>query len=372
LRSKPITSLFIILLLTGAFHGVTGAEKDRFVFRSTYTFENRGNATYIVTEDDATLSLFMNNRWQTITTRNASHGFLEEAMDADGNGLAIVDLAQEIPPEESLIFSIEYVVMSEDMPRPEIDPEEAGGIDDIPGSLMEEYTEETDTFRRNDEIESLALELIAEEATVLGVVTRLIGWIVENITYCNFDTPLYPDETFGDLQGDCDDQAILLISMLRSLGIPSFLQVGVVFSESIDSEKSSWEGHLSFRQDGVGWHGWAMVYVPPWGWIPVDLTLTGSSDPMEMILRAPEYESSIVPAFNVSRQQYIGDSRHSRERLMVSDLYISISEIFIEESADSRWPTYIYVGVGLIAGAAFVIVFIYVSRRRSSPTMMSE
>ncbi len=366
MRSKLLAALFSLFLLAGTLPYTTGAERDQFIFRSTYAFENRGDADYTITEEDATLSLFMNNRWQTVTTRNASHGTLKEITDEDGNMLAVIDLPPDIPPGETLIFSIEYVISSEDMPRPEIDPAEAGGVDDIPPGLVEEYTRETETFRRNDEVESLARELAGEEATVLGVVTRLIGWFMTNITYGNFDTPRYPDETLGGLRGDCDDQAILLISMLRSLGIPSFLQVGVVFTESIDSENSSWGGHLSFRQDGVGWHGWAMVYVPPWGWIPVDLTLIAYRDPLEMILRAREYESSIVPAFNVSSQTYIGDSRHSREQLTASDLYIKITEIYIEESTGSRWPAFVYISVGLAAGAVFVVVIIYMRRRNSS------
>jgi transglutaminase-like putative cysteine protease len=371
LRSKLLAALFSLLILAGTLPYTTGAERDQFIFRSTYAFENRGDAQYTITEEDATLSIFMNNRWQTVTTRNASHAILKEITDVDGNVLAVIDLPPDVPSGETLIFYIEYVISSEDMPRPEIDPAEAGSVDDILPDLVEEYTRETETFRRNDEVESLARELAGEETTVLGVVTRLIGWIMTNITYGNFDTPRYPDETLRDLRGDCDDQAILLISMLRSLGIPSFLQVGVVFSESIGGEKSSWEGHLSFRQDRVGWHGWAMVYVPPWGWIPIELTLIRYRDPLEQILRASEYDSSIVPVFNVSRQPYIGDSRHSREQLTASDLYIKITEIYIEESTGSRWPTFVYIGVGLAAGAAFVVIIIYMRRRNSSQEMKS-
>jgi hypothetical protein len=105
-----------------------------------------------------------------------------------------------------------------------------------------------------------------------------------------------------------------------------------------------------------------MVYVPPWGWVPVDLTLTAATDPLELIRQAPEYESSVVTAFNISRQPYIGDSRSSREQLLDSDLYITISDVYIKESTNASWPYFVYIGVGLAAGAAFVAV-IYVSRR---------
>ncbi len=106
-----------------------------------------------------------------------------------------------------------------------------------------------------------------------------------------------------------------------------------------------------------------MVYVPPWGWLPIDLTLTAATDSLELIRQAPEYESSVVPAFNVSRQPYIGDSRSSREQLLASDLYITVSEIYIEDSNDTSLPYYVYIGIGLATGAAVVVVIIYMRRR---------
>lgn len=306
----------------------------------------------------------MDNEWQTVITRNATHDILQEIYDEDGNRQAIIDLPKNIQPGETLTYSIDYIINAKDMPRPQIDISKAGTIFDIPSNLVMEYTGVTETFARNIEIESLA-KVFDNKTTVLESVTSIIGWIIENITYCNFDTPLYPNETLEDLQGDCDDQAILLISLLRSLGIPSFLQVGVVFSESIDSEKTSWQGHLSIKQEGVGWHGWAMVYVPPWGWIPVDLTLTAASDPLELILQAPEYESSVVPSFNVSDQEYIGEGRRSQEELIASDLYITISETYIEDSNRSQLSTFTYIGVGLVAGTVVVIIIINISRRKA-------
>jgi hypothetical protein len=151
--------------------------------------------------------------------------------------------------------------------------------------------------------------------------------------------------------------------MLRSLGIPAFLQIGVVFSESISSEKASWEGHLTFVQEGMGWHGWAMVYVPPWGWIPVDLTLTSARDPLDMIQSAPEYASNIVTAFNVSEQQYIGGSRSSRERLVASDIYIIVADIVIDNADASFWNSYTLIGAGVIGGAVLVGIYVFLSRK---------
>jgi hypothetical protein len=243
-----------------------------------------------------------------------------------------------------------------------IDPEGSGNLDDIPERLVKIYTSETETFRRNEEIETLALELAGGNTDVLEIVTDILGWVVSSVNYRNFEVPLYPDETLRDLQGDCDDQAILMISMLRALGIPAFLQIGVVFSDNISSEKASWDGHLTFVQEGIGWHGWAMVYVPPWGWIPVDLTLTNTRDPIDMILGAPEYASNIITAFNVSELQYIGGSRSSREILVSSDIFITVADIAIDDPNQSFWGMYALIGA--LGGVVLLGIFVYRSRAR--------
>lgn len=364
MRSRSLTVIILILLVAGTTPATLGERREQYVFRSTYTFENRGDRSYILREEDITIVLFDDNMWQTVTMRNASHGTVREYTDEDGNTLAVIALPPEIPAGDTLVFSIEYVIESEDKPQPLIDPDKAGLPSEIPPALVDDFCLETETFNWNEDIESLALGLTEGQTTVLGVVTSLLEWIVQNVTYGNFEVPKYPEETLGELQGDCDDQAILLISMLRSLGIPALLQLGVVFSDNIDSERTSWGGHLSIRQEGVGWHGWALVYIPPWGWLPVDLTLTGSREPLEVILQAPEYESYVVTAYNVSRQSYIGDSRLSRELLMSSELYVSVLDKVINGSTRSQWTNLIYIGTGLLAGAAFVVFFIFIKRRK--------
>ena len=365
LRAKTAAALLCVLIALGTIPGALGAKPPQYSYKTTYTFENRGKDPYILVEDDAEVPLFIDNKWQTVIIMDSSHEILEELADVDGNPVGFMDLPSEIQAGESLVFSVEYLLESVGMDRPSIDPTQSGEISDIPERLVETYTSETETFRRNEEIEALAFELAAGDTDVLEVVVDILGWVVSNVNYRNFEVPLYSDETLEDLQGDCDDQAILMISMLRSLGIPAFLQIGVVFSESISSETTSWEGHLSFVQEGVGWHGWAMVYVPPWGWIPVDLTLTSARDPIDMILDAPEYASNIITAFNVSKQQYIGGSRSSREILVASDIYITVADIAIDNPDTPFWNSYTLIGAVVIGGAVLVGVFVFLSKRNS-------
>ena len=45
-----------------------------------------------------------------------------------------------------------------------------------------------------------------------------------------------------------------------------------MYMPNIMLKETYWEDHLNISYNNVGWHGWAMVYIPPWGWLPVDLT----------------------------------------------------------------------------------------------------
>lgn len=325
LRDEINTALIIVLILVGPFNAVKAEKNSLYIYKTTYVLENRGDKTQIVTEEFATFPLFKNNSHQSVRMVNSTHNVAEEYFDVDENKLVVLDLPSELFPNEKLLLSIIYEFESSDQPRPDIDVEKAGKLSDIPQAIVDKYCIGTETFTTYDEtVSKLASSLAANQITVLGIVIQLIDWLIGNTSYNNFEVPKYPSETLAEGKGDCDDQAILLITMCRALGIPAILQVGLVFNEVLEGEKNSWGGHLYVEQKGVGWHGWAIVYIPPWGWLPVDLTMVRSQEALSKITGAPVYEEGVITSFNVSRQEYIGSNKIAREQLMSSDLYISM------------------------------------------------
>jgi hypothetical protein len=199
----------------------------------------------------------------------------------------------------------------------------------------------------------------------------MIDWLADNTEYSNFEVPRYPNQTAVDGLGDCDDQSILLISMCRSLGIPAYLQVGIVIHPSIVDSETSWEGHLNDTKKGVGWHAWAMIYVPPWGWLPVDLTLVQEDGGLDVLTGAPEYESNIIPCFDVNRQSYIGESLATRERFIGSTVYVEIAdEAERMGSGIPRGELYIVAGLGVAVTAAIILMF--ASERRANPASVTK
>lgn len=343
--------------------------RARFLYLTTCTFENRGDESFYLTSEDVSIVLYPDNSWQTVRIFNSSHALAFEYVDVDGNRLAVLDLSFELPPRTNISFTVVYQIDSSDRPRPEIDPMDAEPISSIPPELVEEFCFESEAFPAgNKEIRALAYKLAANETSVLDMVNRLLDWFVENVSYGTLDVPRYPNETLSTGFGDCDDQAILLVTMCRALGIPSLLQVGPVFQENIDDEVSYWNGHLNVKQQGVGWHGWALVFIPPWGWLPIEMTMPAHNDALERITGAPEYDRHIITSLNISRQEYVGDSRRTRERVIRSDVYVTVTDVLVEEKASTGLKLTTYIIFGIAIGASVVLTIIVLKMYRVKKT----
>jgi hypothetical protein len=105
-----------------------------------------------------------------------------------------------------------------------------------------------------------------------------------------------------------------------------------------------------------------MVYVPPWGWLPVDLTLIKTQDPLEAVRNAPEYGGNLVTSYKVVNQDYVGNGRVSRQRIIDSTIYVS-SVNSADYLTESPWlDSTLLVSAAAVGGA--IVVLFYVAKRR--------
>lgn len=356
----------LILLVLFSLVQPAQARAATYQYTLTYFLENRGQTPLELAEEDLAVPLFMNMSTQTVKVKGSSAGYTSGNVDLDGNRGAVMTLERILGPGQSTTFTMTYTIESDSRQVPDLNQGAAAGFSSIPINLVDQYTGATETFRSDDpDIAAKALDVAGGAGTVLEALVLLIESVTGETTYCNFEVPRYPNATLSEGIGDCDDQSILLVSMLRSLGVPAYLQVGIYIHPSIDDSQTSWEGHLTNTRRGVGWHGWAMVYVPPWGWVPVDLTLTSEKDGLELLKKAPEYAGNVVAAFNASEQHYIGDTLATRSRIIGSSLYVSVTDEAEEVYGGVLGrEVYLIVGLGLAVTAAIVLMF--VSGRRGS------
>ncbi len=362
MRARSAAPLLIFIILLTQIAPAHAAAASNYEYTLSYTFENKGSSSVTLDKSDLAVPLFTNNDYQTVTITSASPSLGTPYSDEDGNMLADPNLTLTIPPGGKITYTVTYNIESTAETVPALTLTGAGRMTDIPTSLVSQYTSTTETFWADDpEIAALAQSLTANQTTVLGKVTRLVKWFNENIDYSNNEVPLYPNQTLQQHSGDCDDQSILLISMLRSIGVPSYLEIGIFFNSGISGDDTVWDGHLAISEKGLAWHGWAMVYVPPWGWIPVDLTLTSNSDPLEKIKGAPEYTAPLVTAMKISTQEYSTVSVETRARIIASNIYVTSTETAQGVNASWIQPTMILLVVGISAGVTFLF---FTMRRR--------
>jgi hypothetical protein len=133
-----------------------------------------------------------------------------------------------------------------------------------------------------------------------------------------------------ETRGDCDDQAILLISLCRIIGIPAYLQIGSIYSPEVDNETSTgWNGHVENIQNRIGWHGWAMVYIPPWEWLPVDLTYSSRGNLLDAMETAAVTSQDVIQYMNTVQTDYASEAREYRSLLIDKGFYIRVYDEII-------------------------------------------
>jgi transglutaminase-like putative cysteine protease len=367
----------LLLLSTLAFQDLaivrstTEEEETEYYVKSTVTYSNRGDRPWNFTEreEDRTVGLFMNNSWQTVYLVNSTPLIEDIKNDRDGNKVAVLQFPQMLlNPGQNMSYALTYRVVSKPRVFGNINETASKSLNEIPASLREKYLGAEGPWLVNDtELQSLAHSIAGNETKILTIVKNFVDWIARNIRYAQtHELPLYPNETIIEREGDCDDQAILLITLCRIIGIPAFLQVGAIYIQS-NTTTLYWKNHLTVVQKRIGWHGWAMVYVPPWGWLPVDLTYVFGSiaeDPLNAIRNAAVTWQGTIQYMNISRIDYVASSRVAREFLINNGFYVYTEDEMIEltkqknplgETMERLLPIVLVVAVALLVASSYAI-----------------
>ncbi len=132
-------------------------------------------------------------------------------------------------------------------------------------SGLRAFTEPTENVDSdNREIITLASSLAAGEEDLFEVVYKLAEWSNKNIAY-NLSTITEEASkpaswVLENRQGVCDELTNLFIALNRALGIPARFVSGIAYTDS------------ELFPERWGFHGWAEVYFPGYGWVPFDVT----------------------------------------------------------------------------------------------------
>lgn len=160
----------------------------------------------------------------------------------------------DLKKENSIILTYHIKTKSYDW---NINPQDSGTVESVPEEIKSQYLKDEwsdgNNFRiapSNETIKNLAFDLTKDKTNVYDKTKAIYDFMINNITYLNMSTNDLPKLAFQTLekkQGDCDDQAILFVSLARAAGIPARLMAGLVY----DPAKTKWEEHV-----------WTQVFIP--------------------------------------------------------------------------------------------------------------
>ena len=347
----------------------------KFTYSFLITYENRGNKVWRLSWSDVAVGLFFNTSWQSVRLVWTNWPVGQVVEDEDGNKWAVLAVPDmELEPGETLDISARYEIISAPREPPNISIEGSGSLSDIPEELKEEFTGPGACWLTEDEeLRELALELSAGKTNVLEIIASFVEWIGENVKYKSFEIPLYPNETYAWGLGDCDDQANLFITLCRIVGIPAYLQIGCIYAPwTIYSLGTIWEGHVSLKVKRVGWHGWAVAYVPPWEWLPVDLTIGDiKADPLNAIREAAIWRQYAIWAMNIRKSDYIGGTRAMRAFVIENDIYIyeeeemKLVETPVLEEPDMTMVYVLITTVCIATAVCLIALALYLTRQKA-------
>lgn len=342
-----------------------------YIIRSTVTYSNQGTNIWNLTEEDRTISLFTNNTWQTVYLTNYSYPLENVTVDEDGNPMAVLQFQPELDSGQNVSYSVTYQVLSRPHSLPPITEEKSGVLANITQDLLQKYCKEDDTWQiGNQMIKEQAHAIADNETNVLKIVKEFIGWIWQNITYEPHEVPMYPNQTLLSGRGDCDDQAILLVTFCRILGIPSYLQIGCIYLPGQYSNETSWDGHVTNVARQIGWHGWAIVDIPPWGWLPVDLTYPkgGFGNPLNAIITAVVTDDRTIQYMNISETDYVTSAMAYREFIIENDFHIYAEDEMMWTSQQSLWKIIVekwfqrILIIIVVTTSVIIAIYAYISR----------
>jgi transglutaminase-like putative cysteine protease len=145
------------------------------------------------------------------------HGHADRREDKDENGHHITRLVWEKPPlvpDEPLAPALTETV-----------PMAVGSTFKTWADFRAWYTEAVRDFTvPDDEVKRLAAQLTTGKTTREGKLEALFDFVADDIRYVNYVSgewylPNRPQQLLARREGDCDDKALLLITLLRAVGI---------------------------------------------------------------------------------------------------------------------------------------------------------
>jgi len=150
----------------------------------------------------------------------------------------------------------------------DVSPSNVGTLSDIPTEILELYTKDDTMYDiHNPIVQNAANEAVGSETNLYQMALRIHDYIIAHLTY-EMDNRWDPAPVIlSQGKGSCSEYTCVFIAMCRAKGIPARFAGGSAVSNP-----------SQYKVETAG-HRWQEVYLPKYGWLPVDATWDDSTRP---------------------------------------------------------------------------------------------
>ncbi len=137
-------------------------------------------------------------------------------------------------------------------------PEKVGELKEIPKEITQKFLADDTKFSINDPfIQSSTKAAVGDETNPYWIARRIFNYIIDRIEYERVGGWNIAPTVLERGTGSCSEYSFVYIAMCRAAGLPA-RYVGSVVIRGDDAS------------DDEVFHRWVEVYLPNYGWIPVD------------------------------------------------------------------------------------------------------
>ena len=173
-------------------------------------------------------------------------------------GQKVTAFHYEDVPSESVIETVQVVEADISSVRYFIFPDRCGTLDDIPAEIRERFTADGSKYRTRDPyIRKLAAKLKGDETNPYWIARRIFDHVRETIEYKMEGGWNAAPVVLKRGTGSCSEYSFSFIALCRAAGVPA-RYVGALVVRGDDASLDEY------------FHRWPEVYLPNYGWIPMD------------------------------------------------------------------------------------------------------
>jgi len=187
--------------------------------------------------------------------------------DRYGQKFAVFDFAEiRAQGRKDIRLTVDAELMSE---AHYVFPHKVGKLSDIPKDIRETYTRDAVKFALHDDfIQAKVKEAVGGETNPYWVARKLFDWLIAHMEYKLAGGWETAPQVLKRGHGSCSEYTFSYLALTRAAGIPS----RYVGSYVVRNDDASWDDVF---------HRWAEIYLPGYGWIPVDANAGDRDEPGE-------------------------------------------------------------------------------------------